>query len=333
MSQQEEYPASKPGRSILSHPFEVSVLLAFGYVALCTLYITISTNFAASLSVTVAQLEKIELWKGLIFVVMTGIVYFVAAYYLLKRLSTQETRILRQENELIKAEGRSMAGIFASSIAHDMGNLVTAVELNLLHLKPVLDEAREKIAVAHLNEAVVDLSALVSRLSKIGRDPNPLCVRRIDLAITVRNVVAFAASHSRVRWCRVTTLVAGKFMVDANETLIFHMLLNLVINAAEAMEKGGRIELRLRRTDVSVQMEVHDSGPGVPEALRQEIFNPFYTSKFNGTGLGLVSVKLGVDEHRGAVEVTESDLGGACFRISLPVALQEDIPDPDLIRV
>lgn len=329
MSKQEEHSELKPGREPSSSPLLVSALLTFLYVSLCTLYIIISTNFAASLSVTVEQLEKIELWKGLVFVALTGIVYFGAAYFLLRRLSTQEARILRQEIALAAAEGRSMAGIFASSISHDMGNLLTAVRLNLHLLNPVLDRAGEERAVAHLNIAVNNLSTLVTRLSTIGRGPNPHGVRRMDLAVAVRNVVAFGASHARVRQCRVTTVVDGPVMVDADETLIVRMLMNMIINAAEATGKGGRIEVRLRRTEEGAQIEVHDNGPGVPVSLRQTIFDPFYTSKSNGTGLGLLSVKVCAEEHQGAVIVTESDLGGACFRVSLPLAQSADIPGPD----
>jgi two-component system sensor histidine kinase HydH len=297
----------------------VSALLTLLYVVLCTVYITISTNFAASLSVTVAQLQTIELWKGLGFVAGTGMLYFAAAYFLLRRLWAQEARILRQETALVTADGRSMAGIFASSISHDMGNLLTAVRLNLHLLKPVLDGAAERSAVGELKEAVNDLSALVTRLSTIGRGPDSQRVRLMDLAGAVRSAMAFAASHSRVRLCRVATVIEGTALVEADETLIVRMLVNLVINAAEATGKGGKIDVRLRRTKDEVQIEVHDNGPGVPDAMRQTIFDPFYTTKPNGTGLGLLSVKLCALEHRGTVVVTDSDLGGACFQVSLPV--------------
>lgn len=67
-------------------------------------------------------------------------------------------------------------------------------------------------------------------------------------------------------------------------------------------------------------VEVKDSGPGVPAELRQQIFNPFFTSKKTGVGLGLSIVSNIVDDHQGSIEVTNAEEGGACFRIFLPAA-------------
>jgi signal transduction histidine kinase len=324
MPQQEVRPEPEAAPGLSSRPLVVSAILAFLYVLLCTVYITISTNFAASLSLTVAQLEKIELWKGLVFVAVTGVAYFGAAYVLLRRLSTQEARILRQENALVAAEGRSMAGIFASSIAHDMGNLLTSVRLNMHFLNPVLENSGKETAVAQMKQGIGDLSDLITRLATIGRGPNPFGVRSVDLAGVVRSVVAFGGSHASIRRCRLSTVVSGPVIVEADETLIVRMLMNLMINAAEAAGKGGRIEIRLRGSATDAHLEVHDSGPGVPEAMRRTIFDPFYTSKPNGTGLGLLSVKVCAEEHQGTVTVTDSDLGGACFAVSLPVRAAAD---------
>jgi signal transduction histidine kinase len=333
MSLHEEPSASKPVRKPSNHPLAVSAILASLYVALCTLYILVSGNLAASSSVTIAQLATIELWKGLAFVVVTGIVFFGTAHFLLRRLWTQEVRMLRQEDALVAADGRSMAGVFASSIAHDMGNLLTAARLNIHLLSPVLEGAEDETLVAHLREAIDNLSALVMSLSTIGRSPNLSGMRRIDLAVTVRNVMALVASQARVRQCRLTTVIEGPVVVEADETLIVRMLMNLVINAAEATGKRGRITVRLRQREEDAVIEVHDNGPGVPEAMRKMVFDPFYTSKPNGTGLGLLSVKVCVEEHRGVVVVTDSDLGGACFRVSLPVKreIKHPIPAPEAV--
>jgi signal transduction histidine kinase len=114
--------------------------------------------------------------------------------------------------------------------------------------------------------------------------------------------------------------VTGTCVVRAVESLLARMIFNLILNAAEATGKGGKIEIRLRRAESMVCLEVHDNGPGIPVDMRQKVFDPFYTSKPNGTGLGLLSVRMCAVEHHGTVTVTDSDLGGACFIVTLPAA-------------
>jgi two-component system NtrC family sensor kinase len=98
------------------------------------------------------------------------------------------------------------------------------------------------------------------------------------------------------------------------------MLINLVLNAAEATGPGGRIDVRLTGDGAEARLEVHDDGPGIPEERRPGIFEAFETTKPDGTGLGLFSVQHIAEVHGGRAEALASELGGACFRVSLPVA-------------
>ncbi len=307
------------GPGIRIRPLLISLLSALLYVVVCSLYIMISDKIAAQRSTTVSDFARIELYKGLAFVFATGAAYFVIAYLLFRRIGTQEMRILRQEGALAAAEGRAIAGVVASSIAHDMGNLLTALRINLFLLKSELEQANQSDAAAHLLQAVEDLSELVGRLASIGRDRTADQTRVIDLPTVVRKVAAFAPTHVLIRQCTLTTVVNGPLSIRADESLITRTLVNLILNAAEATGKGGRIEVRLGEDGGMAHLEVHDNGPGVPGELRRKIFDPFYTSKKTGTGLGLLSAKVCALEHHGTVSVLDSDLGGACFRISFPL--------------
>ena len=107
--------------------------------------------------------------------------------------------------------------------------------------------------------------------------------------------------------------------LDAN--LIEELLINLVKNALEAAEFGGRIELTAESTlSNSVAICVGDNGPGIDESVRDSLFLPFVTTKSTGTGIGLALSKKIVEEHGGSIDIETSDLGGARFRIVLPVA-------------
>jgi two-component system sensor histidine kinase HydH len=300
-------------------PLTSAAILAGTYTAICALYIAFSGYFAAETAVSIEELHRIELLKGMAFVFATGLLIFLLAYAHLTRISRQRERIVEQERALAAAEGRAMAGIFASSIAHDMGNLLTAVRLNLHFLAARNLPAAERAPLDNLAAGVDELSGLVNRLAGLGRERQGTGFVLLDLAALVRNVMKLASTHSRVRQIRLTADVPGTLTVEGDEALLSRMLINLLLNGADAAGKGGRVEVRLRRENGHALVEVHDSGAGIPEKLRTQVFDPFYTTKPNGTGLGLLSVKVAAEEHHGTVTIAESDLGGASFRVSIPV--------------
>jgi two-component system sensor histidine kinase HydH len=94
--------------------------------------------------------------------------------------------------------------------------------------------------------------------------------------------------------------------------------MNLILNSAEATGNSGEILVRLKEDNGTVFLEVHDNGPGISEEIKENIFNPFFTTKKNGNGLGLLSLKIFADQHNGSIDISNSYLGGACFSISFP---------------
>jgi two-component system sensor histidine kinase HydH len=110
---------------------------------------------------------------------------------------------------------------------------------------------------------------------------------------------------------------SGDARVSADRDQIYEAVLNLVINAMDAVTRGGHVTVRLAADARTVSIDVADNGPGVKAELRGRIFNPFFTTKAKGTGLGLAKVATVVEAHRGTVECLEEPGGGACFRIIL----------------
>jgi signal transduction histidine kinase len=106
-----------------------------------------------------------------------------------------------------------------------------------------------------------------------------------------------------------------------------HVFMNLIDNASRAVGDGGTIRVRGERTGDEYVVRVEDSGPGIPEAIRRRVFDPFYTTRAagEGTGLGLSIAKQVVDAHGGCLEVGESDLGGAAFTVRLPAPAAESV--------
>ena len=110
-----------------------------------------------------------------------------------------------------------------------------------------------------------------------------------------------------------------------HKELLEQAVLNLIVNAAQAAGSHGRIELAVRRTAHALLLEVHDNGPGIPPEKAEAIFDAGYTTKGNGTGLGLLSVQAFAAACRGRISVARSPLGGAAFQLAIP---SDQMPAP-----
>jgi signal transduction histidine kinase len=107
--------------------------------------------------------------------------------------------------------------------------------------------------------------------------------------------------------------------VPMDARLVRQALLNVAANAVQAMPKGGRLTVRMRRDPVGVLVELEDTGPGIPEDVQPRIFEPFFTTKASGTGLGLAVVKRIVHGHGGEVTVASRPGRGTVVQLRFPV--------------
>ncbi|XBQ15771.1 MAG: ATP-binding protein [Oceanicaulis sp.] len=168
---------------------------------------------------------------------------------------------------------------------------------------------------------------IADRWSRIG-DIAPAPFEAVNLHALVRDAVKAAAAHSgeAVAWEEhFDPSIPDAF---ADRDLVFQALLNLLINATEALDAGGRVSVTTRyrasrpggpAPDARLEIEVRDDGPGVPDGLKEAIFNPFVTGKPAGEGLGLALVSRIADLHRGGVEF-DSRPGETVFRLYLQEA-------------
>jgi signal transduction histidine kinase len=299
-------------------PVVLSLLLAAGYAVLCGAYIVVSGRAAAHAAANVPQLADIELVKGLGFVAATGFLFFGFAWLLLHRLAQRERALARQRSALLASDRRALAGVFASAVAHDINNVLTVANAYLAQLAPEAPPERRARSLEVVRRAFADLAALAKRLVSLERGQQPERRERLDLAMLARESVTFARRHSRLRGCRIELVAAEPVRVWANATAVRRVVLNLLLNAGDATGGKGRIEVRVLAEGGGARLEVDDDGPGVPPELRERIFEGFLTTKPEGSGLGLLSVRVTAEEHGGRVALAESALGGACFQIWLP---------------
>jgi signal transduction histidine kinase len=139
----------------------------------------------------------------------------------------------------------------------------------------------------------------------------------------VRETVDFVRSRREFREIAFSADVPGPLMTPGNAVMLGQVLLNLVINAGEAQPGGGEVRVTAGREGDDVVVRIADRGPGVSEAERTRIFEPFYTTKQQSTGLGLSVCHSIVTQHRGQLSVDARAGGGAVFILRLPALDQE----------
>jgi PAS domain S-box-containing protein len=234
------------------------------------------------------------------------------------------TERVRLEEQARKVENADAVARLSASLAHDMNNLLTVLMSELGELERRTGPSEE---VRTMNQALARIVDLVRALGSL-RSGTVLVPERVDVNECVESLVNLLAEVSGERVTVTCELASGPCVIQGNSTQLDQVLLNLVRNAAEAMPNGGEIRISTRVatfTDTSggkfgrVFLEVADTGTGISAELLPRVFDPSITTKVNGKGLGLATVKTIVEAHGGRVRV-ESSPGGTRFEIELPPA-------------
>ncbi len=238
---------------------------------------------------------------------------------LAKTFEDMVAAIRKARAELVQAERLATIGKMAAHITHEVRNPLSSISLNL--------ELLEEELVAAGPDAVQLGSAIrgeVERLSQVAeqylaaaRDPR-LRLARENAADVVRECHAFMRPELERAGVKSRVEAGEVPPSDLDEAQLRQALVNLIRNAREAIEDGGEIVLRVEGGD-AVRIAVEDDGPGIPEEVRAHIFDPFYTTKQRGTGLGLTVTRAIIEAHGGAIRCEAREGGGTRFAISLPL--------------
>lgn len=301
-----------------------ALALAGGYALLAAIYIVVSSRIAANLSANVDELRRIETTKGVLFVVVTALAVFAGAWAMISRLEHAHAENRRRAAAILTSERRVFAGLLAAATAHDANNVLMTVIADLEELRAVLGADPK---VERLTEATERLIALNRRLSDTVRQGREGETQDVPLLNEIRHSLDSIRSHLLVRGCDVRVHGDESFSLRTHPLLVHQIVTNLVLNAAEATQRHGRIDVWIKHSGDVALLEVHDDGPGVPEERRAGLFDALLSSKTGGGGLGLFSVKACATALGGSVDVGASPLGGACFRVRLPAnTLEERAP-------
>ncbi len=262
--------------------------------------------------------------------------------YAICGISTDITEKKTLESQILQVQKMDAVGQLAGGIAHDFNNVLAGFMLNVGFLvsEPGLSEGVRE-SLRDIQNQAKRASSLTRRLLLFSRR-QIMETKKLNLIELIEDIAKMLRRVLGEEYTLVIEQLCGTLWIEADAGMIDQMVMNLCVNARDAMPRGGRIVLRLREAALELDMiagnakarpgrfaclEVEDAGCGMSEATMKRLFEPFFTTKEvgKGTGLGLATVYAVAQQHKGWVEVNSSEGSGSVFTVFLPVC---EIPDP-----
>lgn len=297
-----------------STPFVRAATMAGLYAGLCGIYIAFSTWLAAHSAQTPHEMQVIETVKGIAFVLATALLFFLASLVWWRRIK-------RRDDLLLQFERKAVANMYNATLVHDLNNLLMSLSglVEALETRSagdvVLSAARNQV-----DRSIGNLASLTKRLAASAKSCPAARIESLALTAEIPRIVGLVRRHPDLLGKTLTVRSLPDVAVRVDRGFFEQALVNLVLNAAQAVDRNGRIELVLQQQDGHLVLEVHDSGSGVAPEIAESIFTSGFTTKAEGTGLGLFSVRAFAASCRGDVSVDRSpELGGAVFRLRIPL--------------
>ncbi len=240
-----------------------------------------------------------------------------------QQLQLTRKRMEAANRRLIQAEKLASIGRISASIAHEIRNPLTSVKLNIQ--KVMESEDLDDIDKEHLDisqEGIGHIENFIKELLNFTR-VSELQLNFFSVEQIVDESIKMIRNTLKLKDVELAKEVQERLpqvLVDGDK--IRQVLLNILHNACEAVDKGGKITIALSllkgRRGQKVRIRISDNGPGIPKKNKENIFEPFYTTKSTGIGLGLANARKIIVQHKGSIHDVENEGSGACFDILIP---------------
>jgi two-component system, NtrC family, nitrogen regulation sensor histidine kinase NtrY len=234
--------------------------------------------------------------------------------------------LIAQKERLVQSERVAAWRELARRLAHELKNPLFPLQLtveNLLRAREAGPEQFEEVfreSTATLLAEITNLKTIIGRFSDFSKMPAPH-LQPVDLNEMVRSVAQLFQGQFQRQPGRIEAVLQldSTPVVSADPVLLRRVLENLVLNAIDAMPKGGRLTFRSSTNERYAVLEISDTGVGLTPEECERLFTPYYTSKQHGTGLGLAIVQSVISDHQGRITVSSRKNEGTTFHVELPV--------------
>ncbi len=238
------------------------------------------------------------------------------------------TRILKLEERVRRSEKLAAMGETAANIAHEIRNPLGSIALFASLLKKEIKENKARERASHIINAVNDMDNKISNLLLFTRDQKPL-IKKVHLHKTLDEIISFSREIiEREKISLTVNLKNTDPVIRGNTEMLKQVFLNLMLNAMQAMPDGGALVIGTRICPAGmesaasgpvVEIRFVDTGSGISDQNIQKIFNPFFTTKEKGMGLGLAIIHNIIHIHGGSIDAENNTGPGAVFKIRFPL--------------
>lgn len=232
------------------------------------------------------------------------------------------TELRRMEEAMTRAERLAAIGRLAAGVAHEIRNPLAAISGSIELLSQTTAQKEDQALMAIVLREVERLNTLITDLLDFARPraPDP---QRLELGQAISELLRVVENDRTLKGARVELRAGPAVWVDADAGQLRQVAWNLLRNAAEASPEGEPIVVEVAAETAGehawARLSVRDHGPGIAPELCARVFEPFYSTKEGGTGLGLATVHRIIDEHQGRIEIGNAPGGGALVTVRLPL--------------
>jgi len=231
------------------------------------------------------------------------------------------------ENQIALARRLTAINSLTGRVAHEIKNPLNSISLRLEMLRArIAEESPEsEREFAILSEEVTRLDRVVRTFLDFNR-PVELVPADVNVGESVTEILNLLEPEATQKGIGISiNRPEDPVVVKADPDLLRQALLNIAVNAMEAMKDGGQLRVDVEKSEESCSIRIHDTGPGIPPALRDKIFQLYYTTKPRGSGIGLAMTFRAIQLHGGTIEVEGDGAGkGTTFRVTMPLASEEN---------
>jgi len=224
-------------------------------------------------------------------------------------------------DEIKRQEHSKVVGQVISSVSHEFNNIISITNLELALLRGNLEKINQTGAITRIDKietATMKMSNLITNMNKLANN-EVIETSVINLSDTMKRILSLVSTRIHKTIKVIQKIEDDRIQIRANDFYINQIVMNLLLNATEAMNRG-EIQVEVAKQVDHAVLLISDNGSGMDPLTLNQIFKPYFTTKSTGIGLGLYNVKKSVDALNASIEV-ESDLGvGTRFRVEIPLA-------------
>jgi two-component system, sporulation sensor kinase A len=218
---------------------------------------------------------------------------------------------------MIKSEKLSVAGQLAAGIAHEIRNPITSIKGFLQLMESDIPEKKDYFEV--VSSEINRIESILNELLALAK-PKHSDMKEVNLIELVNQVVTLLNTDAIMRDIEIKpSFDCGRCMVVCDENRIKQVFINFIKNAMEAMPSGGKVMIEVEQSDLVTVIRFIDEGEGIPDEIAGRIGEPFFTTKSDGTGLGIMVSKQIIENHSGKVTIS-SDQSGTCVEVEIPIS-------------